>query len=70
MIALPLPRLCGPKSEADKAESIRREAVRHALAGGASPADVLAKIEECFFHARPWIDGVAGAALGRMTKKT
>lgn len=63
---MPLARLCGPDRKVQIAEQIRYDAVCAALARGVSPFLLDEKLVYFFFHAQPWIDGVAARSLERM----
>ncbi len=63
---MPLARLCGSDRKAQIAEQIRYDAVCAALARGVSPFLLDEKRVYFFFHARPWLDGVAVRPLERM----
>lgn len=63
---MPLERLYGPNSLAQIANEIRYAAVVAALARGVSPIVLDCKLVHSFFHAQPWIDGVAVRSLERM----
>jgi hypothetical protein len=63
---MPLARLCGSDRKAQIANEIRYDAVVFALARGVSPFALDEKLVHSFFHAQPWIDGVATRSLCKM----
>jgi hypothetical protein len=63
---MPLARLCGADRKVQIANEIRYDAVVRALARGVSPFALDEKLVHYFFHAQPWIDGVATRSLDKM----